>query len=72
MDMPKPAPSTSAVVGRSLIISALTMLVAAFLAYSGTLGLQQESRGLVAGALVVVAALDIAIGVYFLRRGRRS
>ena len=67
---PRPPQSTSAVVGRSLLISAVSMFLIAFLIASGTL--EMESSQVIAGALAVLGVLDVVIGVFFLRRGRSA
>jgi hypothetical protein len=68
--MPAPLPKTSAVIGRSLLISAASMFLIAFLIGSGTLAM--ESSQVISGALVAVGVVDVAIGVFFLRKGRPS
>ena len=68
-----PAPrNTFSVIGRSLMISAATMFLVAFLIGRGTLAIDESARPLVAGALAVVGVLDIAIGYYFMRKGRSA
>ena len=67
---PRPPQSTSAIVGRSLLISAASMFLIALLIASGTL--RMESSQLIAVALAAVGVLDVAIGVFFLRRGRSA
>jgi hypothetical protein len=70
--MPQPAPNKMAVIGRSLMISAATMFLVAFLIGRGTLALDETARPLVAGALALVGLLDIALGAYFVRKGRAA
>ena len=70
--MPQPAPNKYAVIGRSLVISAVTMLLVAFLIGRGTLVVDETARPVIAGALVVVGLLDIAIGTFFMRKGRSA
>ena len=70
--MPLPARSNFSVIGRSLIISAATMFLLAFLIGRGTLAVDESARPLVAGGLVVVGVLDIAIGAFFMRKGRAA
>jgi hypothetical protein len=68
--MPAPPRKTSAVIGRSLLISAASMFLIAFLIGRGTLEI--ESASVIATALMAIGVLDVAIGVYLLRRGRSS
>jgi hypothetical protein len=60
------------VIGRSLMISAVTVFLVAFLIGRGTLAVDETARPAVAGALVVVGVLDIAIGMFFMRKGRSA
>jgi hypothetical protein len=68
--MSAPPPKTSAVIGRSLLISAASMFLVAFLIGNGTLAM--ESASVISGALVAVGVVDVAIGLFFLRKGRSS
>jgi hypothetical protein len=68
--MPQPPPNKFSVIGRSLMVSAVTMFLVAFLIGRGTLALEEAARPLVTGALVVVGLLDVAIGAFFMRKGR--
>ena len=70
--MPQPARNNFSVIGRSLMISAATMFLMAFLIGRGTLGVDESARPLVAGGLVVVGLLDIGIGYFFMRKGRAA
>jgi hypothetical protein len=70
--MPQPAPNKMTVIGRSLIISAATMFLVAFLFGRGTLALDETARPLVAGALAVVGLVDVAIGAFFIRKGKSA
>ena len=46
--------------------SAVVMLGMAALIYTGTFGISEHSRGLVAGALGVAGVLDIILAIYFI------
>jgi fucose permease len=62
--MPQPPPNKFSVIGRSLMVSAVTMFLVAFLIGRGTLALEEAARPLVTGLL------DVAIGAFFMRKGR--
>ena len=70
--MPQPARNNFSVIGRSLMISAATMFLMAFLIGRGTLGVDESARPLVAGGLVVVGLLDIGIGLLLHAQGTRG
>jgi hypothetical protein len=55
-----------------MFLSSAVLVVLAILFGSGTLPLEPGARGLVAGALVVVAAIDVLVGLWFVRGGRPS
>jgi hypothetical protein len=55
-----------------MFLSAAVLVVLAVLFGSGTLPVEPGARGLVAGALGVVAAIDVLVGLWFVRGGRPS
>lgn len=65
-------PAARTVVGRAMFLSAAVLVVLAIVFGSGTLPLEPGARGLVAGALVAVAAIDVLVGLWFVRGGRPS
>lgn len=54
------------VVGLALVASAFLMGLVALLVYAGVIDVSDQARGLVAGVLGVVAALDVSLAVYFI------
>jgi hypothetical protein len=59
--------STRTMVGRVLLVAAISLLVLAMAFAAGMLPLDPASRGLIAG-LLAVALTDALIGVWLLRR----
>jgi hypothetical protein len=45
--------------------SAVLMILLASLIYTGSFGVSEQSRGIVAGALAVAGVLDIVLAIYF-------
>ena len=59
-------PGNRRIVGFAMAGSALVMLGMAALIYTGSFGISEHSRGLVAGALGVAGVLDIILAIYFI------
>ena len=59
-------PSNRRVVGFAMAGSAVVMIVMAALIYTGTFGVSEGSRVIVAGALGVAGLLDIVLAIYFI------
>jgi hypothetical protein len=53
-------------VGFAMAGSAVVMLLMAVLIYTGSFGVSEGSRGLVAGALGVAGVLDVILAIYFI------
>ena len=53
-------------VGFAMAGSAVVMLAMAALIYTGTFGVSEGSRVIVAGALAVAGVLDIVLAIYFI------
>jgi hypothetical protein len=70
--MPEQPPNTRPIVAAVMVVSAVSLLIAAVLIYSGTLPLQEEVR--FTAALVVGGAgfLDLLVGIWFFRTGQSS
>jgi hypothetical protein len=54
------------IVGFAMAGSAVLMILMASLIYTGSFGVSEQSRGMVAGALAVAGMLDIVLAVYFI------
>ena len=59
-------PSSRRIVGFAMAGSAVVMIVMAALIYTGTFGISERSRVIVAGALGVAGVLDIVLAIYFI------
>jgi hypothetical protein len=66
--MPEPTRAAAPVIALAMMVSAVTMMVLAWLVYVGTLELPR----IAAYALGFVALLDFAIGIWFFRKGQSS
>jgi len=60
------------IVGFTLLGSAAVLVVVAALIYTGVFGIAEESRGIVAGAMGLAAALDLVLAFYFIVSGSSS
>jgi len=58
--------SSRRIVGFAMAGSAVVMIVMAALIYTGTFGVSEASRGIVAAALGVAGVLDIILAIYFI------
>jgi hypothetical protein len=58
-------PSSRRIVGFAMAGSAVLMILLASLIYTGSFGVSEQSRGIVAGALAVAGVLDIILAIYF-------
>jgi hypothetical protein len=58
------------VVGRALIASAAIMFLLGVAFWNGLLRLDESIRPLITMALAIIGVLDLAIGLFFLRRAR--
>ncbi len=58
--------SNRRIVGFAMAGSAVVMLLMATLIFTGSFGISEQSRGIVAGALAVAGVLDILLAVYFI------
>jgi hypothetical protein len=58
--------SSRRIVGFAMAGSAVLMILMALLIYTGSLGVSEASRGIVAGALAVAGVLDIVLAIYFI------
>jgi hypothetical protein len=58
------------VVGRALIASAAIMFLLGAAFWNGLLRLDESIRPLITMALAIIGVLDLAIGLFFLRRAR--
>jgi hypothetical protein len=58
--------SSRRIVGFAMAGSAVIMIAMAALIYTGTFGVSEGSRVIVAGALGVAGALDIVLAIYFI------
>ena len=54
------------IVGFAMAGSAVVMILMALLIYTGSFGVSEQSRGIVAGALAVAGVLDIVLALYFI------
>jgi hypothetical protein len=54
------------IVGFAMAGSAVLMILMAALIYTGSFGISEQSRGIVAGALAVAGVLDIVLAIYFI------
>ena len=54
------------IVGLALAASAVVLGLVATMIYSGVVGVSEQSRGIVAGAMGVAAVLDMILAVYFI------
>jgi len=54
------------IVGYAMAGSAVLMILMASLIYTGSFGVSEQSRGIVAGALGVAGVLDIILAIYFI------
>jgi len=68
----KQNPAARAVAGRAMFLSAVVLAVLAALFGAGMFPVEPGARGLVAGALAVVAVIDVLVGLWFIRGGRPS
>ena len=57
---------TRRIVGFAMAGSAVVMIVMAALIYTGTFGISEGSRVLIAGALGLAGLLDIVLAIYFI------
>jgi hypothetical protein len=57
--------SSRRIVGFAMAGSAVLMILLASLIYTGSFGVSEQSRGIVAGALAVAGVLDIILAIYF-------
>ena len=53
------------IVGFAMAGSAVLMILMASLIYTGSFGISDQSRGIVAGALAVAGVVDIILAIYF-------
>jgi hypothetical protein len=60
------------VVGRALVVSAALMFALGASIWNGLLGLHPDARPLICLAMGIVGALDLGIGVFFLRGARQA
>ena len=58
--------SSRRIVGFAMAGSAVVMLAMAALIYTGTFGVSESSRVIVAGALGVAGVLDVILAIYFI------
>ena len=54
------------IVGFAMAGSAVLMILMASLIYTGSFGISDQSRGIVAGALAVAGVLDVVLAIYFI------
>ena len=59
-------PGNRRIVGFAMAGSAVVMIVMAALIYTGTFGISEGSRVLIAGALGLAGLLDIVLAIYFI------
>ena len=59
-------PGNRRIVGVAMAGSAVVMMVMAALIYTGSFGISDQSRSIVAGALGVAGVLDIILAIYFI------
>jgi len=59
-------PGNRRIVGFAMAGSAVVMVVMAALIYTGTFGIAEQSRLVVAGALAAAGVLDIVLAIYFI------
>ena len=59
-----------ALVGRIMFVSAVLMMLAAGLIWTGAIVVDEPARTYVAGALALVGATDFLLGIFFLKGGR--
>ena len=59
-------PGNRRIVGFAMAGSAVVMIVMAALIYTGSFGISDQSRSIVAGALGVAGVLDIILAIYFI------
>ena len=59
-------PGNRRIVGVAMAGSAVVMIVMAALIYTGSFGISDQSRSIVAGALGVAGVLDIILAIYFI------
>ena len=69
--MPERGP-TSPVIALAMLVSAMTLAVAAVLIYSGVISLGDELRMIAAVAVGVAAFVDFVIAVWFFRKSQSS
>jgi hypothetical protein len=66
-------PAPSAAVGRILVVSAIVMFALSILVWSDALpflGLTEQARPLIAGALLLAGLLDLGMAIVMMRRAR--
>jgi hypothetical protein len=64
------APRAYGVVGRALLLAALLLFVMAVLFITGLFPIPERTRTILGAVLALMAVLDAAIGVVFLKRGQ--
>ena len=59
-------PGNRRIIGFALIASSVVLGIVASLIYTGVFGVNEQSRMIVAGAMVMGAVLDMLLAVYFI------
>ena len=70
--MPEQAPNARPLVGTAMMISAVTLFVAAALIYTGIIPVAEDVRFIVALAIGGAAFLDLLVCMWFFRAGQSS
>jgi hypothetical protein len=55
-----------------MLVSAITLFVAAYLLYAGIVPLPEQTRPVVAGVVAAAAFADVIIGIWFFSKGQSS
>ena len=65
-----PAPGSQQVIALAMLISAIVLFAVAYLMYSGTMGLPEETRAIAGVAVGVAAFGDLLVGLWFFSKSR--
>lgn len=66
------APDKNAVIARSLLVSASTILLIGLLINLDVLPVDADNKNLIVGVLTAVGLVDIALALFFRARSRRG
>jgi hypothetical protein len=70
--MPEPTQGNHQIVALALLVSAITIGIAAALIFAGTIPVADDTRPMIALALAVAAFADLMVAIWFFRKGQSS